>query len=295
MSRKFKFTILILTYNSQKHIVKLVRSLFKYLKGVSYEILIIDNGSTDKTISLLNKKEFSEIRIIQRKMNYGFGQSINWGVKFAKGEYLLILNPDTEVIDSSLKTLLNSALINKNNILGPINLKKNGQVHGTFVRRPNAMMIAFDFTNLRKLFPDNRWHKSFYYRDTDLDDIAEVDAISGSSMIVNRKRFISLDGFDNSFFMYLEDIDFCLRAKKAGLHVLLCKNARIYHEAGGSSKNNEKINLNAWIDSRYYFVDKYFSGLVKIFLKTLLVIDALFIKIISRIKNENLLSKRRIS
>lgn len=269
----------VVTHNSKKYIVKTLKEILKVIPRNS--IYIFDNNSADNTISVV-KSKYPQLHLIHSKRNLGFAAAINNTITITEKKYVLIINPDTKPNANALTTLLFCMRRFKADIVGGKMVFPNGEQHRSFVRIPNAFTIVFDFTNLQKIFKNNKWHREFYYLDNNLDKTARVDAVSGGYMIVKRESFVKLGGFDTKFFMYLEDVDLGLRAKQKKMKVLYCPDSQIIHYGGGSSDNKHRINYNAWNTSRIYYINKHFHGLVKI---TLLIITFLDI-FISSIRRE---------
>ncbi len=267
-----KLSIIILTYNSETHISECLQSIIKETANNS-EIIVIDNNSSDKTIKTLRKKKF-KLKIIQNHRNLGFSTGINIGIKEAKREYVLIINPDTIIAPGAIKKLLECSKHYKAGIVGGKLLKKNKGIHGSFVRKPELLTGIFDFTNLRKIIPYDYFHNKHYYLNEKFPVKArEVDAVSGACMLIKKCIFNDIGYFDEKFFMYLEDVDFCIRAKQAGYKIIFCPNSNIFHEGGSSSANKDKINYAAWSSSRRYYFKKNFSTIENMIIQPLFVLD----------------------
>lgn len=264
-------SVVILTYNSEKHIDGCIQSLLGEPNKIK-EVIIVDNYSQDKTIEIVKKNK--SIILISNKTNYGFAKGINIGIKKTKGDKVLILNPDTVISTGSIDKLLDCQIHLGADIAGGKLLKNNGSVHNSFVRRPDLLTGIFDFTNLRKITPFDFLHKQHYYLHEKYPDRGiEVDAVSGAYMLVNRKVFENIGLFDEKFFMYLEDIDFCVRAKQSSFKVVFCPKSAILHEGGASSNNTDKINHKAWSNSRKYYFNKHFSKVENMVIQPIFVLD----------------------
>lgn len=272
-------SVIIVTYNSEKYIGKCIESLFRYWpKSLKKQIIVIDNASKDSTVE--NLKKISNIEFYKNTKNLGFAKAVNQAIDKAKGDYVLLLNPDTEIMSNSLRNLVQCLDKNKCGIVGGASFKNNGEQHGTYVREPHLMIGLFDFSNLQKLFPENKWHRSFYY--SELKNVSkdiEVDAVGGGFMLIDKSVLREVGYFDERFFMYLEDIDFCVRARKQGYKVYYCPNSKISHIGGASSDNKEHINFEAWVDSRKYYYKKHGSIFDNIILQPAYLIDELLMRI----------------
>lgn len=191
------------------------------------EVIVVDNASTDGTPEKL--KEFTRkptIRLIENRTNLGFAKAVNLGVKKTKSELILITNNDIAFEKNSLAELVKT-LITKPKVAvvgGQVYWKNNNQpCVNCFRLNPYLGYHQFDLSNS--------------------DQIRECDWISGSCFLAPKKLFLNLGGFDEEYFFYFEDIDFCLKAKRAGYKLLYCPKAILYHSYGKtiSKESVEKI------------------------------------------------------
>jgi GT2 family glycosyltransferase len=269
---KKKLSVVILTYNSSNTIEKCLKTLLKE-KGIDFEIIVIDNHSDDNSINKANKFKV-HIKVEKNTKNVGFSKGVNKGIKKSTGEYILLLNPDTIIPNGAINKLFDCQNSSGAEVIGGRAVKINGLVHNTFVKKPSLMTLIFDYTNLRKLFPFDLIHKSHYYLNKKYPDhLIDVDAVSGGYMLVKREVFTKVGLFDENFFMYLEDIDFCVRAKQFGYRVCFCPYSTIIHIGGASSNNPDKINHVAWGDSRRYYLKKHFSQLANALITPIFTLD----------------------
>lgn len=200
-------SIIIVNLNGNKWL----KDFFDALYSQSYhnfEIIIVDNASTDGSCEYI-KKNFSKITIIQNRENVGFGKANNLGVKKARGEIIFFLNNDTLLSKDTLKKLLTFKTDNNLNILGPKILDYEGKdVHG-------GNKCSIDYTGYLGYAK-----KTFF--------------IDGCALMISKKDFLSLGGFDEKYFMYSEEIDLCWRAHLFGMKLEVCNNTSIKHFAGGT-------------------------------------------------------------
>jgi len=173
---------------------------------------------------------------------------------------IVLLNPDTELIDNSITNSIK--LIEKNEKIGIIGgklipfKKKDNML--TANSKPNLGTAIFEFTTLKKIFPNNPYHKKFWLiNKINNNKPQEVDSLCGAFMIFKKQNAQKINFFDEKFFLYLEDLDFCLRMKQHDLKIIYNPKSRIKHVGGGSSPNKHKINLKAWYESREYFFKKH--------------------------------------
>lgn len=240
-------TILILTYNSSAFIMELLKSLKDFANGS--EILVVDNASDDNTIEKVKGFD-SGAKIIETGKNLGFAKGINLGARNAKGEYLLFINPDGLIKNGKLSDMI--YVFEKNNKVGVVGGKlidRSGRPEksaGHFFGLIETLLIVLgldEFFGVR--FSPNR--------------LSRVDFVSGGFMMVRSELFKKLNGFDENLFMYVEDMEFCFRVKKAGLETYFTPEVAITHSGQGSSNRSFAIyNIYKGI---LYFYKKHKSKL----------------------------------
>ncbi len=277
-----KISIVIVTYNSSKNIYRLLDSLINNKQYIN-EVIIIENNSPDK------HETEKECRKYKNKINLyfinsdnaGFGKSCNAGARKSDSSFILFLNPDTELQKDSLKILLQHMKKNEADIIGGKTINYEDKPHGSVVRFPTLFIGLFEFSNLGKLFNINSAHKIFYYEDQKILESKSdkpVDVVGGAYLLITRKAFIELDGFDENIFMYLEDVDLGKRASDLGMKVIFCPHSTIWHIGGASSYNKYKIRHQAWFDSRKYYFKKHFGLLINLIIQPLYTIEEFMLK-----------------
>jgi len=286
-----KISIIVVTYNSSKTINTLLKSIDTLSnQNLIKELIIIENNSPDRdeTTKIFKKYKFNYIKSKQyvlSKANYGFAKSCNIGASLASGDFLLFLNPDTELISSSLNTLLSHAIKNNTDLIGGLSERYDGEIHKTVVRYPTLLVGLLEFSNIGKFIHNYFGNNYFYYVDKNLyqsryDTI--VEGLGGAYLLVKKSSFHKLNGFDERFFMYLEDVDLCYRANLKGMKIQFCPHSKIKHIGGASSKNKYHIRHQAWYDSRKAYYKKHFGVLANILIQFVFNVDELILKIRSK-------------
>ena len=280
---KQQITIIIVTYNSEKYIVDCLLSILESnTKNISVEIIVIDNNSSDLTVSRVKelRKSRSGLTLIQNTNNYGFAHATNQGIlRRKKTDYCLLLNPDTIVNNNSIRDLVRCATKNKAGIVGGNTYDRFGIQNGSYFRFPNIFIAIFDFTNLRKLSRSGYWHNYFYYKDVEQskENCFPVEVVTGGFMLVSSNAIQKIGLFDERFFMYLEDVDYCIRASHAGITVFHTNLSKIVHFAGRSSNNKDRIRHSSWLRSRKFYFLKNFNLLENLIIQPIFLLDDLFI------------------
>jgi len=253
-------SIVIVSYNVKEYIVSCVESIYKHSKSnYTFEIIIVDNNSKDGSAEELIK-EFPKIPLIKNNYNPGFSIAVNQGVKKSRGDYLLILNPDTLFVEDSLYILLKEAESKKRlGAIGPSLIDEKGLIQQSFWRSPSLLstilsIFYLDYFNYYKNYKEKKFNK-----------ISKVDSISGGAFFLQKKIFNELDGFDEDLF-WMEDIDFCLNARKKGYNIFYSPRTKIIHFSGKSSESNFKVTVSNQLKSKIKFFRKNHSKLKAIIL-----------------------------
>ncbi len=240
-------SIIIVNFNARDFIINCVKSIQENYKeeidNKKFEIIIVDNNSWDGSQDAIKKLE--NVEIIENSENLGFSRANNIGIKKAKGEYLLFLNPDTIVPKSTLTHLIKfmqanpEAGVSTCKILLP-NGKRDDASHRGFPTPWNALTY---FSGLAKIFPRSKLFSGYYQGWKDLDSDHEVDVLVGAFMLVRREAGDQIGWWDEDYFFYGEDIDFCYSLKEKGWKVYYLPRFSITHYKGVSS-GIKKVSQN---------------------------------------------------
>ncbi len=242
-----ELSIAIVNYNTKIITNNCIKSILKNSKGLNYEIIIIDNASVDGSYDFLVKKykNYKNIRIIKSKKNLGFAKANNKAAKIAKGRYLLFLNSDTIIENNIFGKIID--WMDKNNDVGIITcaLKNNdGTLQGSggffpTLFRVFCWMFFVEDIPLLDLYikPFHPVHKkSFFYKGlSQFNKEREQDWVTGAFLLTRKGIFDKVNGFDEDYFMYTEEVDYCYRVKKMGLRVFYLPKWKIIHLGGASS------------------------------------------------------------
>jgi len=281
-----KLSIIIVNYNSTIHLNRLIESLH-FIDQITTEIIVIDNNSKD----FINfKKNNKKIHIIKNKQNLGFAKAVNQGIKKSTNQYIFLLNPDTIIVDKSIIKTFNLLKDDeKIGIIGGKIQKMNDQTFQyTANQKPNFLTALFEFTNLKKIFPNNKYSKNFWVESSKkIINPTKVDALCGAFLIFrkfDRQKNINL--LDEKYFLYLEDLDFCLTMRNKKYQIILDPRSKIKHISGASSNSKYNIVLKYWYKSRKIFFKKYSSSVEYIILSIIFSIEEKLLQIYHSLKNE---------
>jgi len=249
-------SIIIINYNVAERLDKCLESLQMYLKNISAEVIVMDNASPDRSwISL--KEKYPKVQFHPLDKNYGFAVANNKGVALAKGEYILLLNPDTLILDNLFEDLLKFS--KQHPEMGTLGVRMiNGE--GKFL--PESKRSVPNLRNsFSKLFlSQNEANKKNYYRgDISEEEIAEVEVITGAFMWMQKKIYEKVGGLDEAYFMYGEDIDICYSLLNLGYKNYYFGKKTIIHYKGESTTKDE-VYLNRFYGAMQIFLNKYYKN-----------------------------------
>jgi GT2 family glycosyltransferase len=233
-------------------------------------VIVVDNKSGDTTILNIEKR-FPKFRFVYNTVNGGFANGCNLGAKQASGEFILFLNPDTVATESEVEKLLFVARQNPEfGIVSCRQVTEKGKeciVYGPF---PSL----FNLTGLQRAIFRHRAPRT----QSNKPYISFPDWVSGSVIMIKNETFKNAEGFDEDFWMYFEDVDFCRRIRDAGLEVAYCRNITVEHNHGGSSRIDVKTTSLTKTEvriSQHIYISKHKEGFENLFIQTFLILNNL--------------------
>jgi len=235
-------SIVIVTYNSQAYISDCLQSLSNDSDPFSKEILIIDNNSTDNTLEAVRNFQHNPVnlQIISNETNRYFAPALNQGFRAAKGEYLLILNPDTRVQPGALETLENYFRSDDTiGVVAPQLLYSDGSIQPSCRRFPRHRDVVFNILGLNHIMPQRSLFNGWKMGDFDHREPREVDQPQGAALFTSQSVLDAVGYFDEDFPMFFNDVDWCYRVKGAGFRIVFVPDAKVTH-IQGASVNSEK-------------------------------------------------------
>ncbi len=264
MNSNLRLSVLIVTYQSEEFIAKCIESIAKHLSGIQHEVFVLDNASSDRTV-IAARSSSNHVKVISNPRNQGFSHALNLGLREARGEYILWLNPDSELLDSGLGEIMNYLDRNPRvGIAGPKIQNPDGSIQYSCRSFPNHLTAFFNrYSLFTKLFPQNRLSKKYLHTDWDRSIVHDVDWVSGACLLMRRVLLEDVGYMDERFFMYSEDVDYCLRARNLGWDIQYHPGAVILHHIGGSSRKLKSRMIierhkSMWQYYLKHFPRKYF-------------------------------------
>ncbi|MFZ1730190.1 MAG: glycosyltransferase [Bacteroidota bacterium] len=232
-------SVVIVSYNVRDLLESCLQSLYTALSGISHEVFVVDNRSDDGTVEMVRQR-FPQALMIANDDNLGFARGNNLALSRATGETLLLLNPDTLVQEDTVSTMLQFFRENEDvGMAGCKIINPDGSFEPACRRSFPGVWPSFTkLSGLSSLFPRSQLFARYNLTYLSEDESYEVDAISGSFMMLRRAVYDAIGGLDESYFMYGEDLDWCYRTQKAGWKLYYVHNTKIVHYGGESTKRS---------------------------------------------------------
>ncbi len=255
------FSICIVTYKAHDRLRDCLESIYCTPVKISFEIIVVDNCSNDGTLEML-AANYPAVQVIANTNNLGYTRPMNQALRRASGEFLIQLNPDTILSADTLDTIYQYMQTNPQvGICAPKVVNGDGSMQWQ-CRRSEARpwdVITY-FTRLSQLFPHNPRFAGYLMTYKSPDEIYEVQAVSGSCMIIRRGVIDSIGYLDEEYFAYQEDTDFCFRARRSGWKIMYLADARIIHfGAEGGTRIHPYRSAIAWHRSYFLYYRKWLA------------------------------------
>lgn len=234
-------SIIIVNYNTKELTLDCLQSVYNETKNTSFEIIVVDNASKDNSATVI-KEKFHEVELIASKTNIGFARANNLAAELAKGRYILLLNPDTIIIHNAIDSIVKFAKSKPQaGIWGGVAQFPDGTTNVTCWNKMTPWSVFCRAIGLSWLFPNKRFlNPESIHKWDSLKCEREVDIIVGCFLLIEKSLWNRLRGFDPVFFMYGEEVDLCLRAKKQfNAQPSITPEASIIHFGGGSEPSSE--------------------------------------------------------
>jgi len=253
-------TVVIVNYKVKEYIANLLNSIYKAKGALSVQIIVVDNNSNDESVEFL-KKRYPKVTYIENKENLGFGVANNQAINIADGEFTLIINPDTLVSEDTLEVMLSH--MRKHPKCGASGCKILNP-DGTFAPEskrsvPTLGTAISKVLGLNSIFPKSKVFGSYYLGWIHENEFAHIPVLSGSFMFWRTDVLQHLNGFDERFFMYGEDIDLCYRIQNTEYHIDYVPNTSIIHYKGESTRKGDLKYVRIFNKALYQFFEKHQS------------------------------------
>ncbi len=274
-------SVIIVSWNVRERLRTCLASLFRETKDLNWEIFVIDNDSKDGSAEMV-LNDFPDVQLIVNKKNLGFAAASNQGIKKARGEFILLLNPDTELKENSFaKTVEYMRSHPEVGILGPRILNFDGSLQPSVRRFPTLISQILIILKIPHLWPSLAPIKYYLAADFDYEKEANVDQVMGACLLFSRNLLNKIGLLDDKFFIWFEEVDFCQRARNAGFKVRYAPVTSITHWGGESFAQEMTLKKQKMISqSMAYYFKKHHSFAAYLFIK-FLTLPIIFLAIFS--------------
>lgn len=262
-------SIVIINFETPTYTFECIQSIFENAPSVNFEVVVIDNGSKDGSLERI-RDTFPQILCIETGANLGFSKANNLGINNARGEYILLLNSDTKILDNSLDKMLEHLLSHsKAGVVGPRQIDGQGKLQLSWGSFPTLVSeLSRKLIHYRLSINDLKVRD---YLEEKYAGKTQVDWVSGSCLLARKKVLFEAGLLDERFFMYFEDIDLCRRVQQAGWQIHYNSDWTILHYGGVSARKNILHVLVEYRRSQLYFTRKYYGRPGVAILKILLI------------------------
>lgn len=256
-----QLSVVIVNYNVKHFLEQCLYTVRRATNGLQAEIIVVDNHSEDNSVAYLQPR-FSEVQFLINSENLGFSKACNQGWKLSNGKYVLFLNPDTIIPEDCLKNCID--FFESHPDAGALGIKMlDGK--GRFLKEskrsfPSPSVALYKLFGLSKLFPRSQTFSRYHLGNLDPNQAHEVDVLAGAFMMIRKDVLDKIGGFDETFFMYGEDVDLSYRIQKAGFKNYYFAGSSIIHFKGESTRKGTLNYVRMFYNAMSIFVRKQYGG-----------------------------------
>lgn len=270
-------TISIVNWNTKNYLKQCLQSIIEKIVDIAYEIIVVDNNSEDGSVDMV-QSNFPEIKLIRNNTNFGFAKASNQAYKISSGKYILLLNPDIEIVNSAVQGMIDFMESNPRvGALGPKLITSNGNLDPSCRNIPNFFTDFVESSFLDILFPKSKFFNYLKMGNWNHNQIREVEQLKGACILFRREALEKSGFMDEQFFMYYEEVDLCYRIKKTGCKIYFLPRVEVIHHGGGSAKQIESEAIYQRLKSKIKFFRKHYGNKAKVILKLNLIIRTFLI------------------
>ena len=259
-------SIIIVTWNSENEIGECLNSIIENTKDLNYDILIVDNNSSDNTAEVIKKiaeEKFHRIKVILNTDNKGFTKACNQGILSSSGEKVLFLNPDTRIEGGAVKVLLSKLSESENTgAAAPQLLNEDGTIQKSCRTFPDYFDMFCEFSLLTYIFPNSilfsNWKMNYFSHDEE----RKVEQPMAAALMVKRKVLKEIDNFDERFKMFFNDVDLCKKIYDKGYSIIFYPDSKIIHEKGVSIYKDRERMIRIWNEDCLSYFKKYNNNIL---------------------------------
>jgi GT2 family glycosyltransferase/peptidoglycan/xylan/chitin deacetylase (PgdA/CDA1 family) len=270
-------SVIVVNWNTKDILRTCLKSVYEQAGNIEYEIIIIDNASSDASVEMI-RSEFPRVILIANDSNRGYAAALNQGMKVARGRYFLLLNSDIIICDSAIEKTVGYADMHLDAaVVGCQVREDDNKIHLTCRRFPSLLNLLLDVFGLNRLFKNNKFFGREFMLWWPRDSEREVEVVSGMFMLVRQQAVEKVGMMDESYFFLFEETDWCYRFSKSGWKMLFWPGAQVIHIHGGSQsrkKAGTKIAIQ-YQKNMLIFFRKHYGGVRCFIARVLLTVNSL--------------------
>lgn len=281
-----KLSIIIVSWNVRELLRKCLWSIYQDEQSSpdALETIVVDNASADGSGNMV-RANFPQVKVLENRENVGFTAGNNQAIIRSQGRYVMLLNPDTEVLGDALTTLMDFMDAHPAvGIVAPKLLNSDGTAQSSRRRFPTLATAFLESTALQQSWPDNRVLRAYYMQDQNEDEAHEVDWSVGACLMVRREVIEQVGLLDEGFFMYSEEMDWCYRIKQAGWRIVYLPAAEVMHHGGQSSKQVIAAQHIHFQRSKIRFFRKHHGAVQAALIRIFLLLNYLYQLVVESLK-----------
>ena len=266
-SSNIDLSIIIVTWNSEEDLPECLNSILDNNYNFKFEVIIVDNNSSDNSAKVINnfiEIYDSDIKLIINKVNVGFTKACNQGIKISKGNYILFLNPDTEIVENSLDFLYKKFIMeNSFAAIVPQLLNVDGTIQYSCRKLPRYIDLYFEIFLLSSIFSTSTFFSRWKMRYFSHDEEAEVEQPMAAAFLLKKSILDVINNFDESYYMFFNDVDLCKKISDKNMKISFYPEAKIIHKKGISINKDRSKMIKTWNSDCLKYFKKYHYSFVK--------------------------------
>ncbi|MBK8900860.1 MAG: glycosyltransferase family 2 protein [Anaerolineaceae bacterium] len=263
-----KLSIVIVSWNIKMLMAGCLKSVFDHSPGFEFEVWVVDNASSDGSVDMV-RQQFPQVQLIANQENVGFAPANNQAIRRCHGSYILLLNPDTEVLPGALDALVQFMETRQDaGAVGSLLLNPDGSLQPSCFPRPTLSRELWRLFHLDKLRPYGQYPTQTW----DQERPQEVDVIQGASLLLRREALDQTGLLDEGYFIYTEEVDLCYRLQQTGWHLYWIPQSKVIHFGGQSTKQVAAEMFLQLYKSKIQFFRKHYGRFPAIAYKLILLV-----------------------
>lgn len=255
-------SIIVVSWNVGQFIPACLHSISAALGGITGEVFVIDNASSDQSADLAQRQTLPNIpvTVIRNTTNHGFATANNQALRRASGRYVLLLNPDTVLKSGAIATLVRCLEQHRAGICGARHLNPDGTLQPSVRRLPTPAVLIGLMLKLHRLLTALPMFRKYFAHDFDYAKTQPAEQVAGSCLLISRSAYQRIGPLDERYYLWFEEVDWCKRARTAGLPVWYCAEAELMHVGGQSFAQLTTLKRQrAFNGSARYYIKKHFG------------------------------------